>query len=190
MLFRSTSTLPVFEMFVPGRPATPQRVLDAMSENARINFLTSRSRLDDAARNQQRYGRPDSPWTKAFRMEMEFELAFARAGGLVLAGVDPTGNGGALPGFGDQRQVELLVEAGFTPLEAIKICTWNGAQFLGAADQVGSIAPGKAADLIVVKGDPGKNIADIENVEIVFKDGVGYDPEKLIQSVRGLVGIR
>ncbi|MGH9492841.1 MAG: amidohydrolase family protein [Terriglobales bacterium] len=185
-----TSTLSVFEMFVPGRPATPQRVLDAMSENARVSFLTSRARLDDAARNQQRYGRPDSPWTRAFRMEMEFELAFARAGGLLLAGVDPTGNGGALPGFGDQRQAELLVEAGFTPLEAIKICTWNGAQFLGAADQVGSIAPGKAADLVVVKGDPSKNIADIENVEIVFKDGVGYDPEKLIQSVRGLVGIR
>lgn len=185
-----TSTLPVFEMFVSGRPATPQRVLDAMSENARVSFLTSRARLDDSARNQQRYGRPDSPWTKAFHMEMEFERSFAQAGGLLLAGVDPTGNGGALPGFGDQRQVELLVEAGFTPLEAIKICTWNGAQFLGIADQVGSIVPGKAADLIVVKGDPGKNIADIENVEIVFKDGVGYDPEKLIQSVRGLVGIR
>jgi imidazolonepropionase-like amidohydrolase len=185
-----TSTLPVFEMFVPGRPATPQRLLDAMSENARVSFLTSRARLDDSARNQQRYGRPDSPWTKAFRMEMEFERSFAQAGGLLIAGVDPTGNGGALPGFGDQRQVELLVEAGFTPLEAIKICTGNGAQFLGIADQVGSIVPGKAADLIVVKGDPGKNIADIENVEIVFKDGVGYDPEKLIQSVRGLVGIR
>ena len=185
-----TSTLPVFEMFVPGRPATPQRLLDAMSENARVGFLTSRSRLDDAARNQQRYGRPDSPWTKAFRMELEFEYAFAKAGGLLIAGVDPTGNGGALPGFGDQRQVELLVEAGFTPLEAIKICTWNGAQFLGVSNQVGSVAPGKAADLIVVKGDPGKNIADIENVEIVFKDGVGYDSEKLIQSVRGLVGIR
>ena len=185
-----TSTLPVFEMFVPGRPATPQRVLDAMSENARVGFLTSRARLDDAARNQQRYGRPDSPWIKAFRMELEFEHAFAKAGGLLIAGVDPTGNGGALPGFGDQRQVELLVEAGFTPLEAIQICTWNGAQFLGVSDQVGSIAPGKAADLIVVKGDPGKNIADLENVEIVFKDGIGYDPEKLFQSVRGLVGIR
>jgi imidazolonepropionase-like amidohydrolase len=186
-----TSTLPVFEAGgVPGRPVTQQRVLDAMSENARISFLTSRARLDDAARNQQRYGRPDSPWVKAFRMELEFEHSFAKAGGLLIAGVDPTGNGGALPGFGDQRQMELLVEAGFTPLEAIQICTWNGAQFLGIADQVGSIAPGKAADLVVVKGDPGKNIADIENVEIVFKDGVGYDPEKLIQSVRGLVGIR
>ena len=94
------------------------------------------------------------------------------------------------PGFGDQREVELLVEAGFTPLEAIHIATQNGARYLGVENQVGTIAPGKAADLVVVKGDPGKNIADIENVEIVFKDGVGYDPEKLIQSVRGLVGIR
>jgi imidazolonepropionase-like amidohydrolase len=123
-------------------------------------------------------------------MEMDFEHAFAKAGGLLLAGVDPTGNGGALPGFGDQREVELLVEAGFTPLEAIQICTQNGARYLGIENEVGTIAPGKAADLIVVRGAPDKNIADIESVQLVFKDGVGYDSEKLIQSVRGLVGIR
>src|SRR5206468_4279990 len=122
--------------------------------------------------------------------EMEFERAFVAAGGLLLAGLDPTGNGGVVAGFGDQRETELLVEAGFTPLEAIKIATLNGAQFLGEQERIGSIAAGKAADLVIIKGNPAANIRDIENVDIVFKDGVGYDSQKLIDSVRGLVGIR
>ena len=108
----------------------------------------------------------------------------------LLAGPDPTGIGGTVAGFGDQRQVEILVEAGFTPLEAIHIATSNGAQFLGELDSIGTIAVGKQVDLIVVYGDPSAKITDIENVEIVFKDGVGYDSTKLIDSVRGLVGLR
>jgi hypothetical protein len=123
-----------------------------------------------------------------FKLEMQFERAFVQAGGLLLAGEDPTGIGGDLAGFGDQREVELLVEAGFTPLEAIHIATVNGAQFLGRDKEIGTIAAGKNADLVVVKGDPSKNINDIENVEIVFKDGVGFDPAKLLDSVRGHVG--
>jgi adenine deaminase len=121
---------------------------------------------------------------------MDFEYAFAKAGGLLLAGEDPTGMGGVLAGFGDQREVELLVEAGFTPVEAIHIATSNGAQYLGELNRIGTIAPGKQADLVVIKGDPSKKIEDIENVEIVFKDGVGYDSAKLIQSVQGMVGTR
>jgi imidazolonepropionase-like amidohydrolase len=107
-----------------------------------------------------------------------------------MAGTDPTGNGGALAGFGSQREVELLVEAGFTPLEAVRIATLNAAEFLGESDQIGTIAAGKQADLLVVRGDPSANIADIEKVEVVFKDGVGYDSAKLIESVRGSVGWR
>ena len=127
--------------------------------------------------------------TALFRKEMDFELAFARAGGLLLAGPDPTGNGGVLPGFGDQREIELLVEAGFTPEQAIQIGTENGAIFLGRQDQIGTLAPGKQADIVLVKGDPSKHIADIENVETVFKGGIGFDSQKLIESVRHQVGI-
>jgi imidazolonepropionase-like amidohydrolase len=93
-----------------------------------------------------------------------------------------------LPGFGDQREIELLVEAGFSPMEAIRVATYNGAVYLGREKEIGSIATGKNADLVVMKGDPSKNIADIENVEIVFKDGVGYDSQKLLESVRGRYG--
>jgi adenine deaminase len=124
------------------------------------------------------------------RKEMDFEVAFAKAGGLLLCGPDPTGNGGVLPGFGDQREIELLVEAGFSPVQAIQIGSENGAIYMGRQDRIGTLAPGKQADLVLIKGDPSKNIAEIENVETVFKAGVGYDSKKLIDSVRGQVGIR
>jgi hypothetical protein len=123
-------------------------------------------------------------------MEMQFERDFVKQGGVLMAGCDPTGYGGVLPGFGDQRNLELLVEAGFTPEEAIHIATENGAHWLGEDSKVGTIGVGKAADLVVVDGNPAKNIADVEKVDTVFKDGVGDDPQKLIASVRGLVGLR
>lgn len=185
-----TSTLPVFEMFEPGRPAMKQCVLDALSPDARSAVLSNKVRAEDMDTIRQRYHSDVSPWPAAFKKELEFEHAFVRAGGLLLAGLDPTGMGGVIAGFGDQREVELLVEAGFTPLEAIHIATVNGAQFLGESDKIGTIAPGKQADLVVIKGDPSKKIEDIENVETVFKDGVGYDSAKLIESVRGMVGSR
>ena len=185
-----TSTLPVFEMGVPGRPTIQQRVLDALSPDARSAVLANKVRAGDASLIRQRYHTETSPWPEAFKKEMEFEYAFAKAGGLLLAGLDPTGMGGIIAGFGDQREVELLVEAGFTPLEAIHIATANGAQFLGDLDRVGTIAPGKQADLVVIKGDPSGKIEDIENVETVFKDGIGYDSAKLIESVGGVAGSR
>ena len=186
-----TSTLPVFEMgSFTGRPTLQKRLLDALSPDARSALLANRVRSSDAAFLRQRYGADVSPWPAAFKKEMEFEYAFSKAGGTLLAGLDPTGMGGVIAGFGDQREVELLVEAGFTPLEAIHIATANGAQFLGDIDRVGTIAAGKQADLVVINGDPSKKIEDIENVETVFKDGVGYDSAKLIESVRGVVGSR
>jgi imidazolonepropionase-like amidohydrolase len=177
-----TSTLPVFETFVPNRAPVDKRVLDAMTPEARIAYLTTRSNISDGAAN--------SFWPRLFKKEMQFERDFARAGGLLLAGLDPTGYGGDIAGFGDQREIELLVEAGFTPVEAIQIATASGAKFLGQIDRIGTIEAGKAADLVVLHGDPLASIKDVEKVEIVFKDGIGYDSAKLIDSVKGLVGLR
>jgi hypothetical protein len=174
-----TSTLPVFEAGVPGRPKLQPRVLNAMSAESAQSYLTARANVQ-----------LDSPMTGLLRKEMDFEVAFLRAGGLLLAGPDPTGNGGVLPGFGDQREIELLVEAGLTPAEAIHVATENGAVYLGQQDRIGTLSPGKQADLILIKGDPSKNIDEIENVDTVFKAGIGYDSRKLIDSVRGQVGIR
>jgi len=175
-----TSTLPVFELGVPGRPPMQRRALDAMASGARDSYLTFRAQLDPA----------DAAPARLFRAEMDFERAFAAAGGLLLAGPDPTGAGGVLPGFGDQRELELLVEAGFTALQAIEIGTRNGARFMHREREIGSIAPGMRADLMLVRGDPAVHINDIENVEVVFKDGLGYDPKRLLEAVRGQVGIR
>jgi Amidohydrolase family len=175
-----TSTLPVFELMVPGRSPAQRRALNAMSDAARSSYLTYRALLDPT----------DLTPARLFRTEMDFEHAFAAAGGLLLAGPDPTGAGGVLPGFGDQREIELLVEAGFTPLEAIQIGTENGARFLRQERDIGTVAVGKRADLILVHGDPAVHIEDIEKVEVVFKDGQGYDPSRLLESVRGQVGIR
>jgi len=186
-----TSTLPVFEMgSFPGRPTVQQRQLDALSLDAKSAWLANRVRYSDAAFLKRNFGSEESPLPAAFKKELEFEYAFAKAGGLLLAGLDPTGMGGVIAGFGDQREVELLVEAGFTPLEAIHIASYNGAQYLGELDRTGTIAAGKQADLVVIKGDPSKKIEDIENVETVFKDGVGYDSAKLIEAAQGNVGTR
>jgi imidazolonepropionase-like amidohydrolase len=185
-----TSTLAVFEMGLPGRPTVQQRVLDAMTVEARADFLAAKVAAGDVAAQHQQYGDEPPPYPAVFKKEMAFERAFVRAGGHLMAGVDPTGPGGVLPGYGDQREVELLVEAGFTPVEAIRIATLNGAQFLRIDDQTGSIATGKAADLVVIKGDPSREIADVEKVDTVFKDGIGYDAQKITESVRGMVGVR
>jgi imidazolonepropionase-like amidohydrolase len=183
-----TSTLPVLEMFVPGRPTIEQRLLDALSADARIMFLANKVRASDAGSIKKRYHSDASPWPAAFKKEMEFERAFVAAGGVLLAGEDPTGMGGVIAGFGDQREIELLVEAGFTPMEAIHFASENAAQYLGENDRIGTLTAGKQADIVVIRGDPSANIADIENVEIVFKDGIGFDSAQLIESVRGVVG--
>ncbi len=178
-----TSTLPVFETSTVGRPPVQQRVLEAMSPAARASYLAVRARMGTP-------GSQDPNTLKLLQNEMRFEYAFAKAGGLLLVGPDPTGNGGTLPGFGDQQGVELLVEAGFTPVEAIQIATSNGARYLNRDTRVGTLAAGKQADMVLINGNPAERIGDIEKVVTVFKDGIGYDSAKLIESVRGQVGIR
>ena len=176
-----TSTLAVYEPMVPGRPTKDERTLDLMSPEVRTSYLRVRHQIDSAG---------TSPFTPAvFPKAMAFEKAFVEAGGLMGAGVDPTGIGGALAGFGDQRNYELLSEAGFTPPQVVQIMTLNGAKILGVADQLGTAEAGKVADLVVLRGDLAASPSVIRNVTIVFKDGVGYDSAKLIAAVRGRVGI-
>jgi len=179
-----TSTLAVFEAFDPERPPLEQRFLDAVSPDAAVNYLAARARAGSGR------GAAAGSAAAALKKELEFEVAFVKAGGLLVAGADPTGNGGALAGFADQRNVELLVEGGFTPVEAIRIATSNGAKLLGEEARIGTVAVGKIADLMVVSGNPAARIAEIRNVKWVFKDGVGYDSAKLLESVRGQAGLR
>jgi imidazolonepropionase-like amidohydrolase len=176
-----TSTLAIFESFVDESFELDSRMKDVLSEDAYADCV---SRL--AA------GKADTRWSKVWEVvlkkEMQFEREFVKAGGLLMTGVDPTGWGGVIAGFGDQRGLELLVKAGFSVEEAIRIGTLNGATFLGEAERIGTLAAGKQADIVIIRGNPTANIAEIRNVHLVFKDGIGYDPAKLIQSVRGRVG--
>jgi len=180
-----TSTLPVFESDDPIHFRVQPRVLAAMSAPTREQYLTTRN-----TEMMRAAGNPSAAAARAQLLKngMALERAFVAAGGLLMGGPDPTGDGGTLPGFGDQREIELLVQAGFSPVEAIEIGTLNGAIYMGKDKQIGSIAVGKNADLVVVKGDPSTKIEDIENVEIVFKDGVGFDSVKLLESVKGRYG--
>ena len=173
-----TSTLTVFETFTPGRPLPPG--LDVLVPQLKKQFEDNHARTAQNA---------TSNYIKLLPKAMALERAFVRAGGLLIAGTDPTGGGGVVPGFSNQRQIELLVEAGFTPVEAIAIATRNGAAYLGREARIGTIAFGKQADLVVVNGDPSRSIADIRKIDTVFKQGLGFDPVKLIDSVRERVGL-
>ena len=172
-----TSTLTVFETFAPG-PVPPG--IDMLDPVLKSQYDQQYARVQQNT----------TSWIAKFLpVDRAMEVAFFRAGGLLVAGTDPTGAGGVIAGYSDQRQVELLVESGLTPLEAIKVCTLNGATYLARADRIGSIAVGKQADLVVIDGNPAATIADIRHVTLVFKQGVGYDPAKLIESVKGKVGL-
>jgi len=172
-----TSTLAVFEAYDGGRPPPEESWMETLSPGAKDSYLGARKR-----------SQPGS-YTAMLKKEQEFEVAFVKAGGLLMSGADPTGNGGAPAGFADQRNIELLVEGGFTFPEALRIATFNGALFLGEQDRVGTIAVARQADLVVIDGNPAARVSDIRKVRTVFKNGTGYDPAKLLASVSGAVGL-
>ncbi|MGB5211686.1 MAG: amidohydrolase family protein [Gammaproteobacteria bacterium] len=177
-----TSTLPVFAAGL--HPAIPTQEALAM--------LSPRSRQMAEARWISLLQSADAERTKEMRLlleqEMAFEKAFVDAGGTLLVGTDPTGWGGTVPPNSTHAALILLVDAGFTPLEALSMATQTGARFLGIENSVGTIAVGKRADLVLIEGNPDQDITEVQNVSIVFRDGVAYDPDALIDSVRGTVG--
>jgi imidazolonepropionase-like amidohydrolase len=178
-----TSTLTVFESFSSSRSLLldSDRTLLLLRPDLRNAYMTRLSEMRNA---------PDPLYGRMLRMEMEFERAFVRAGGLLVAGVDPTGWGAVLPGYGDQHQLELLVEAGFTPEEAIRVASYNGARLLGQDARIGTLEEGKEADLVLVEGNPAAAIGDVRKTRIVFKDGIGYDSPAILHSLAGQIGPR
>jgi imidazolonepropionase-like amidohydrolase len=175
-----TSTLVVYEISVSGRPPIDERVYDILAPE-----IAAEVREIAIARRAGRGAIDPALFAKA----MEYERAFVAAGGLLAAGVDPTGYGAAPPGFGDQRNYELLLEAGFSAPEVIQIMSLNGAKILGIDEDVGTIEAGKIADLVVVDADL-ESVGNLHDTSIVFRHGIGWDSAKLIDSVRGIVGIR
>jgi enamidase len=175
-----TSTLVVYEISVAGRDPIEERVYDVLAPEiaAEVREIAEARRAGRGAIDPAVY-----------RKALEYERAFVAAGGLLAAGVDPTGYGAAPPGFGDQRNYELLLEAGFTAPQVVRIMSANGAKVLGIDDEVGTVEAGKVADLVVIRGDV-EALGHIRDTRIVFRHGIGWDSPRLIDTVRGLVGIR
>lgn len=174
-----TTTPAVYEMYVQGRPMADERSLAAMSPETREEYIASYKRFSVG-------GTPVKQWEQS----RAYDLAFHRAGGLLAAGVDPTGFGGALPGYGDQRNYLLLLEGGFTPAEAVQIVSLNGAKILGIDDVTGSIEEGKRADLVVFEGDLSSDDDVITRARLVFKDGVGFNSGRMEEAIEGQIGVR
>lgn len=177
-----SSTLANFEGAVPPPMAVENRMFAVLDPESKADVLKVRAAIERAPARIRTLRQED------FQKELAFEIAFYRAGGILTQGPDPTGYGATIAGLGDQRDMELLVQGGLTPLQAIRVATQYGAISLGRESTIGTIAAGKNADLVLIKGDPAARIADIENVVTVFKDGVGYDSKKLLDSVRGIAG--
>jgi enamidase len=176
-----TSTLTVMESFTPGRPKAPERALDMLIPQLRKAYEDRWAQLGNLA--------PYKPHVVIFPKLMKLEKMFADAGGTLLAGTDPTGYGGVVPGFSGKREIELLVEAGFSFPQALKIATLNGARFLGRDAEVGSLETGKRADIAVIEGNPMKNATALEAMPFVFKKGIGYDSNKIFDAMKGQAGL-
>ena len=99
-------------------------------------------------------------------------------GVIIVAGTDM-----GFPGYSVDRELELYVEAGLTPLQAIQTATIVPAQVMNIDKQTGSIKTGKQADLIIIDGDPLQQIRNIRNVWMVIKEGQQYDPMALHKMV-------
>jgi hypothetical protein len=172
------STLGVYESFIPGRPLDP-RAMEMLAPDARREVEATHAGLATAA-----YNVPERLLMKM----MQWERDFVAAGGLLGAGCDPWGTG-FLPGYGDLRNYELLVQAGFRPEQAIQVMTLNGARILGEDARIGSVAVGKRPDLVVIRGDPVATPSQVYEVATVFRDGIGYDSARLLAFAKGKVGI-
>lgn len=173
-----TSTLPVFEPYT-NREVVLGGGLEAMSPEIRESLERS---------HERRQGR-DSSSIASFKKQMAWERKFYDMGGHLMAGTDPTGAGRTVAGYGNMRLIELLIEAGFSTVEAIKISSLNGATYLERADKVGSVEVGKQADLVLIDGDLEADISNIRKIVTVFKDGIGFDSKKIFESMKGKVGM-
>lgn len=178
-----TSTLGVFESFAPKRPEASEAARALLIPELREDYEKQWAEVQKGGPRYDREG-------VAFSKLMKAQKMFADAGGTLMMGSDPTGYGGVLPGYSSKRELELLVESGFSFPQAVQIAALNAARFLGRDKEIGTIDVGKHADLVVIDGDPMKDVGAVEHMPLVFKDGVGYDTAAIIASFKGEVGLQ
>ena len=176
-----TSTLTVFEQGAGGHPETPEAARALLAPPLRESYEGIWTRVHAGPGAQASADK--------LKVSMRLEKRFADMGGLLVAGTDPTGFGGVIPGYSGKRQVELLVEEGWSFPQALRIATLNGAVYLGRQRDVGSLEVGKRADLAVVEGDPAADPAAVEHMPLVFKAGVGYRTQVIFDGLKGAIGL-
>lgn len=176
-----TSTLAVLERWAPDRKPPPKGAHESILPQLQERYKENLKRRVESSGEKG---------TKLLNRYMAMEKAFYDAGGLLVAGTDPTGAGDVIPGYANQRTVQLLIEMGLSIEEAVKVCTYNGALYLERDGEIGTIEQGKRADMILIKGNPSIDIEAFRQMTIVFKNGIGYDSQKLFESVKGWVGVR
>ena len=176
-----TSTLTIFETFAAGRPKAPEAALALLTPQLRSAYEQTWAAIQNAPVGKG--------YAAFFPKLLRMEKRFVDMGGTLLAGTDPTGYGGVVPGWSGRRQVQLLVEAGFSFPAALRIATLNGAAYLGRDREVGSIAVGKRADFVLVDGDPVSNPTALDRMPYVFKAGVGYDTRLMFEALKGAIGL-
>src|SRR5262249_22479815 len=121
---------------------------------------------------------------EAFEKEQKFVGMCGEAGVRIIAGTDGPGIGVFVPGFALHREMELLVASGLSPLQALKAATSTAAEALGKEDQLGTIEPGKFADLVIVSADPLASVQNLRQIHLVVQGGKTYEPKTLLDKVR------
>jgi len=144
-------------------------VADHMPPDVKRGFFQGQMKIPDDA-TAARY-------EKSYKKMVEFVGRMYKAGVPIVAGTD------ALAGFTLQRELELYVQAGMTPSQALQVATWNGAKYSRVLDDRGVIMQGKRADLILVDGDPTKDITDIRKVALVIKSGTAFYPSEMYEAL-------
>jgi imidazolonepropionase-like amidohydrolase len=165
---RSTQKREVFEYWVDERRFFTPYIQELVAANPR--------------------SRPFGLMDSLFDVKMKEIKAFHEAGGTIVASTDAQAVGTHIAGFNLHRELQTFVEAGIPPAAAINTATLNAARALGMDGKLGSIERGKFADLLVVKGDPLKDIRNTRKVQLVMKSGFLYDPAAILKSVEGKIG--
>jgi imidazolonepropionase-like amidohydrolase len=185
MVERGTYVVPTFVVMEYFFPLAVPHAVDPteryVSQRLR-SFWTGDGRLPSLSSASDRAS--ESGFLVHFVAAQRFVAKLDAAGGRIVAGTDePTP--GVVPGFSLHRELELLVQAGLTPMRAIQAATKTAAEFLGKSDELGTIEAGKLADIIVVDGQPHRRIRDIRQVHTVLKNGVAVTTSEVLKLAAG-----
>jgi Amidohydrolase family len=165
-------TLAAFEAQFTQRDGEPNPSLVSVAEHLPVLVRRGLMQSESSPTAEQA-----AAWRESYASMARFVAALHRAGVTLVAGTDTD-----LPGLTMFRELELYVQAGIPAAEVLRIATWNAARVAGVADRAGSIARGKASDLVLVDGDPVRDIADLRRTKLVIKGASAYAPGALYEA--------